>query len=205
MIDSDTNHLKLHLALHIHFNKQKLLHMKLLKLFISFLFFVNTSFAQVYTPTDAGSSVHFTIKNFGIKVGGDFTGLKGSITFNPKALATSSMSVSVDANTINTDNGSRDKHLRKEEYFDVAKYTTLSFVSTKITESSVAGRFFVVGNLTIKGVTKSVQFGFSAIATDVGYKFTGEFEINRRDYGVGGSSSIMADKLKIKLDIAAKK
>jgi polyisoprenoid-binding protein YceI len=179
--------------------------MKLLKLTTAFLLIANFALAQAYTPTDAGSSVHFTIKNFGIKVGGDFTGLKGSIIFNPKALATSSINVSVDANSINTDNGSRDKHLRKEEYFDVAKHTTLSFVSTKITESSVAGRYFVVGNLTIKGVTKPVQFGFSATATEVGYKFNGEFEINRRDFGVGGSSSIMADKLKVKLDISAKK
>lgn len=179
--------------------------MKLLNILIAILLTTNSTFAQAYTPTDAGSSVHFTIKNFGLKVGGDFTGLKGSIIFNPKALATSTINVSVDANSINTDNGSRDKHLRKEEYFNVVKFTTLSFVSSKITESTVAGRFFMIGNLTIKGVTKAVQFGFSATATDVGYKFSGEFEINRRDFGVGGSSSVMADKLKIKLDITAKK
>jgi polyisoprenoid-binding protein YceI len=179
--------------------------MKLLKLFFAALLISNFSFAQTYIATDEGSKVHFTIKNFGIKTGGDFTGLNGTIVFNPKALATSSISVAVSATTVNTDNGARDKHLRKEEYFHVEKFPTLSFVSTKITESTVAGRYFVAGNLTIKGVTKAVQFGFSAAASGTGYLFVGDFEINRRDFGVGGSSAVMADKLKVTLSVSAKK
>jgi polyisoprenoid-binding protein YceI len=179
--------------------------MKYLKITAAFLLLGNIVFAQSYTPTDAGSKVHFTIKNFGIKIGGDFTGLKGTIVFNPKALNTSTMNVSVDAKTVDTDNGSRDGHLRKDEYFGVDKFPLITFTGTKITESSIAGRFFVIGNLTIKGVTKPVQFGFTATPTTEGYKFNGEFEINRRDFGVGGSSNVMADKLKVKLDISAKK
>ena len=179
--------------------------MKSIKILLAALLISGFTFAQTYTATDEGSKVHFTIKNFGIKTGGDFTGLKGAIVFNPKALTTSSINVSVDAKTVNTDNGSRDKHLRKEEYFNVEKFPLLTFVSTKITESSTAGRFFVVGNITIKGVTKSVQFGFSATPSTTGYLFVGDFEINRRDFGVGGSSSVMADKLKVTLNVVAKK
>jgi polyisoprenoid-binding protein YceI len=179
--------------------------MKVLKITTAFLLIASLSFAQKYTVTDEGSKVHFVIKNFGVRTGGDFTGLKGNITFDPKALSTSQFNVSVNSNTVNTDNGTRDKHLRKEEYFNVEKYPVITFVSTKITESTVAGRFFVIGNLTIKGVTKAVQFGFSATPSAVGYSFKGEFEINRRDYGVGGSSVSMADNLKVQLDISAKK
>ncbi len=179
--------------------------MKLLKLITAFLLIVNTIKAQTFTTSDDGSKVHFMIKNFGIKVGGDFKGLKGTIIFNPKALASSSFNVSVDSKTIDTDNGSRDGHLRKDEYFSVEKFTKLTFVSTKVTESSTAGRFFITGNLTIKGVSKVVEFGFSATPTATGYLFNGVFEINRRDFGVGGSSSILADKLKVTLDINAKK
>jgi polyisoprenoid-binding protein YceI len=179
--------------------------MKLRKLLFATLFISNCTFAQTYTATDEGSKVHFTIKNFGIKTGGDFTGLNGTVVFNPKALATSSINVSVSATTVNTDNGARDKHLRKEEYFNVEKFPTLSFVSTKITESSVAGRFFVIGNLTIKGITKAVQFGFNATPSTAGYIFVGDFEINRRDFGVGGSSAVMADKLKVTLSVSTKK
>jgi polyisoprenoid-binding protein YceI len=179
--------------------------MKLLKITAAFLLIASISFAQKYTVTDEGSKVHFVIKNFGVKTGGDFTGLKGTITFDPKALGTSQFNVTVNSNTINTDNNSRDKHLRKDEYFDVEKHPLITYVSTKITESTVAGRFFVIGNLTIKGVTKVVQFGFSATPSAAGYSFKGDFEINRRDYGVGGSSVSMADKLKVSLDISAKK
>ena len=179
--------------------------MKIIKILFATLFINNIAQAQNYTAIDDGSKVHFTIKNFGIKTGGDFTGLKGTIVFNPKALATSSMNVSVNATSVNTDNGARDKHLRKDEYFSVEKFPLLTFISTKITESSTAGRFFVIGNLTIKGVTKAVQFGFSATPSATGYVFAGDFEINRRDFGVGGSSSVMADKLKVTLNVVAKK
>jgi polyisoprenoid-binding protein YceI len=179
--------------------------MKSIKILFAALLISNIAFAQTYTATDEGSKVHFTIKNFGIKTGGDFTGLKGTIVFNPKSLTTSSINVSVDANSVNTDNGGRDKHLRKEEYFSVEKFPLLTFVSTKITESSTAGRFFVVGNLTIKGITKAVQFGFSATPSAAGYVFAGNFEINRKDFGVGGSSAVMADKLKVTLNVVAKK
>ncbi len=161
--------------------------------------------AQRLTPVDDGSKVHFTIKNFGIKTGGDFTGLKGAINFNPTALSNSNINVSVNANSVNTDNEARDKHLKKDDYFDVEKYPLITFISTKITESTVAGRFFVIGNLTIKGITKSVQFGFTAVPITNGYKFNGSFDINRRDFGVGGSSAVLADKLSVTLDIFAKK
>ena len=175
------------------------------KLTIIILFLSSIVFAQKYTATDAGSRVHFVIKNFGIKTGGDFTGLKGSIVFDPNALNTSTFNVSVNSNTVDTDNGSRDKHLRKEEYFNVEKYPLLTFVSTKITKSTSAGRFYVVGNITIKGVTKAIEFGFSAAPTAIGYSFKGEFEINRRDFGVGGSSVSMSDNLKVTLEITANK
>jgi polyisoprenoid-binding protein YceI len=149
--------------------------------------------------------VHFVIKNFGAKTGGNFTGLKGSIVFDPKNLAISNFNVSVNSTTINTDNNTRDKHLRKSEYFNVAAYPLITFVSTKISESTTVGRYFVVGNITIKGITKVVQFGFSATPSTTGYVFKGEFEINRRDYGVGGSSFSLSDNLKVSLDILANK
>jgi polyisoprenoid-binding protein YceI len=165
----------------------------------------NLLLAQSYTLSDEGSKVHFVIKNFGVKTGGDFTGLKGTVVFNPKALATSQMDVSVNANTVDTDNDTRDKHLKKDEYFGVEKFPLITFTSTKITESTAAGRYFVMGNLTIKGVTKPIQFGFSATPSVTGNLFKGEFEINRRDFGVGGNSMSLSDKLKVILSISAKK
>ena len=156
------------------------------------------------TPLDGGSKVHFVIKNFGIKTGGDFKGLKGNIKFYPANPAASAFDVMVDAGTINTDNESRDDHLRKAEYFDVATYKTIVIKSTKVVFSKVAGRFYMYANLTIKGVTKPVEFGFGATPKNGGYVFDGEFQINRRDFGVGGSSVSLSDKLTVSLSVFAK-
>lgn len=179
--------------------------MKQLRVFIVLLLLANIGFGQLYTPSDSQSKVHFVIKNFGAKTGGDFTGLKGSIAFDPKDLNSARFKVSVNAVSVNTNNKTRDKHLRKEEYFDVEKFPLVSFESTKITATSVTGRYFVTGNLTIKDVTKMVRFGFTATPSNNGYAFKGTFEINRRDFGVGGNSISLADKLTVTLDITANK
>lgn len=164
------------------------------------------SYAQTtYTPVEAGSKVHFVIKNFGIKTGGNLSGIKGLIKFDPVNFSASGFDITVDANTINTDNEMRDSHLKESEYFDVEKYKTIHFISTKVVRSSKAGRFYVFGNLTIKNVTKPVEFAFGATLKNGGYIFDGQFEINRRDYGVGGSSISMADNLKVSLSVFAKK
>lgn len=174
--------------------------------FISLIGFVSLVKAQaVLTPVDAESKVHFVIKNFGIKTGGDFTGLKGTIKFATENLAASSFDVTVDANTIDTDNDSRDDHLRQAEYFDVVTHKTIHFKSTRIVNSTVAGRYYVYGDLTIKGVTKPVEFGFGVTAKNGGYVFDGEFGINRRDFGVGGSSISMSDKLTVSLSVFARR
>lgn len=173
--------------------------------FLSFLLFAQTIQAQThYLPSDAGSKVHFTIKNFGISTGGDFKGLKGAIHFDPSNPASADFSVTVDAATVNTDNSTRDNHLRKEEYFDVAKHPTLNFKSIKIT-AAANGMYSVSGNLTIKGITKPVQFLFTAVNKTGGTLFEGSFEINRRDFKVGGNSFVLGDKVKVQLSIFAAK
>jgi polyisoprenoid-binding protein YceI len=165
----------------------------------------NTSFTQNFTPVDAESKVNFVIKNFGIKVLGNFTGIKGSIVFNAKDLGNAKFNISVSTSTVNTGNNARDKHLRKAEYFDAEKNTTINFVSTKIVESTNAGRFYVYGNLTIKGITKAIQFGFGAVANGDTYNFLGTFDVNRRDFGVGGNSISLSDNLTVTLNVVAKK
>lgn len=172
---------------------------------IAFLIFSNSITAQkTYTPVDTDSKVHFVIKNFAIRTGGDFKGLKGSISFTPGNLAACFFDVTIDASTIDTDNESRDGHLRKADYFDVATYKTIQFKSTRVALSSVPGRYYMYANITIKGVTKPVEFGFGATPKNGGYVFDGEFSINRRDFGVGGSSISLSDNLTVSLSVFAK-
>jgi polyisoprenoid-binding protein YceI len=97
----------------------------------------------------------------------------------------------------------RDNHLRKEEFFNVEKFPQLTFVSESITGSGKS--FNVKGKLTIKGVTKEVSFKFTATPQGDTYTFKGDFELNRRDFGVGGSSMTMSDKVNVELVVVAKK
>lgn len=161
--------------------------------------------AQTLTPDDAGSTVKFTIKNFGLNVGGTLKGLKGKITFLPTNLPASTFAITLDAATINTGNGSRDGHLKKDDYFDVEKFPTLQFVSTSITAGDKSGSYNIAGLLTIKGKAKSISFPFTATPTAGGHQFTGSFSINRRDFKVGGNSLVLSDKLNVSLNVAAKK
>jgi polyisoprenoid-binding protein YceI len=160
---------------------------------------------QSYTPIDAGSKVRFVIRNFGINTGGTFEGLSGAITFDPNNLATASFEVSVEAKTVDTDIEARDNHLRKAEYFDVQNYPRLVFTSTKVTKTNKPEYLYMFGTLTIKGVTKEVKFPFTCTAKDDGWLFEGEFELNRRDFGVGGRSFSLSDELRVELSVFAKK
>lgn len=175
------------------------------KLFTLSLFFfaAATLFAQQYNATDAGSEVKFTIKNFGLNVNGSFKGLQGKIAFDPGKLAAASINVSVDAATVNTGNGARDKHLKKEEYFDISNHPKLAFVSSKLSAGAVAGTYNLQGTLTIKGISKQINFPFTATAIANGYRFEGKFKINRRDFKVGGGSWVLSDELAISLNVSA--
>lgn len=168
---------------------------------LTFLLFLGTTcIAQPQVPVNANSRVLFKIKNFGINVNGSFSGLQGKIVFDPASPATAAMDVSVDANTVNTGNNTRDNHLRKDEYFDVKNYPRIQFVSTRIEATSKPGAYLARGRLTIKKITKDVVIPFTATGTASGYFLKGEFKINRRDFGVGGNNTI-SDNLLVCLEV----
>lgn len=162
-------------------------------------------FAQTLKPVDEGSKVKFVIKNFGINTGGTFSGLNGTISFDPANPTASSFDVSADAKTVDTDIEARDNHLRKEEYLNVEKFPTINFKSTKVTKTNSADFLYMFGNIIIKGVTKEIKFPFKATPKDDGYLFEGSFKLNRRDFGVGGGSLSLSDELTVNLSVFAKK
>lgn len=177
-----------------------------MKLFFTALiafYSISTLNAQQYQPVADKSTVQFSIKNFGVKTGGDFKGIEGTIEFDKSNPDKTQFDVSIRSATVNTDNSSRDSHLRKEEYFDAEKYPTINFKSEKVTGK--ANGFSVSGKLTIKGTTKSITFPFTAVAKDDGYLFEGSFEINRKDFKVGGNSMVLGDNVTISLSVFARK
>ncbi len=164
---------------------------------------VKYSHAQ-YKPDEEGWARKFKIKNLGFGVDGTFSGFEGTINFDPQNIEKSNFDVTINASTVNTDNNLRDEHLRGENYFDVKNNSRIRLHSTRVTSASKTGTYSFTGDLTIKGKTKSITFPFTAAATTDGFIFKGSFKINRKDFGVGGTSTI-ADELEVNLSVIVKK
>ncbi|HVS92545.1 MAG TPA: YceI family protein [Mucilaginibacter sp.] len=163
----------------------------------------NIGMAQ-YRPVDQGSAIQFTVQNFGFDVNGSFKGIRGTVDFDQQKPADAHFSVDIDANTVNTDNSLRDDHLRGASYFDVKNHPRIQLESLKVQAGDKPGSYLFLGKLTIKNTTKNVFFPFTAMPTPDGYQFIGAFKIKRKDFGVGGTSTI-SDELQVSLNIIAKK
>jgi len=177
--------------------------MKKIILFLLILTISKNVLAQ-YKPVDEGSSLKFKIENLGFDVPGSFTGFSGSINFDPQNPGSGSFDVTIDAATVNTDNSLRDSHLKGDSYFDVKNYPHIHFISRKVGQANKDGSYTLIGQLIIKGKTKDVSFPFTVIQLKDGMLFKGSFKINRKDFGIGGTSTI-SNELEVSLNVLAKK
>jgi polyisoprenoid-binding protein YceI len=142
------------------------------------------------------NQLRFTIKNGGIDVDGSFTKVNTTIKYDRAEPSRSSFSAEAFVSSINTGIAMRDNHLRKPDFFDALKYPKISFVSTNVAVVS-PNTLQVTGNLTIKGVTKKVVLAVKVVEKAGKMVFSTTITINRNDYGVGGSSWVMADNVLI--------
>ncbi len=164
--------------------------------------FMQVAYSQIH-PVAAESSVQFSLKNFGFRTGGKLDAPEGDVVFNPDDLPKSSFRVSIKTESINTDNGSRDEHLKEADYFDVKNYPLIRFVSSSVKAGSKKGSYEVLGTLTIKNKSKEISMPFTAERKDGGWFFVGSFKMNRRDYDIGGSSTI-SNELTIDIKVLAR-
>lgn len=153
--------------------------------------FTVSAYAQTQWKVDPfHTSLNFTIKHSGISmVNGKFTDYTGSLTTNGDNLENAQFEFVIQAKSINTNVEPRDNHLRSADFFEVEKYPTLSFKSTKIIKTGKPDKYILQGKLTIKDVTKEVVFDldFGGIAkSDQGDKigFKATTLINRFDYNI---------------------
>lgn len=152
---------------------------------------------------EPGYKVAFSIGFWAGTCDGTISGLKGNINFDENDLAKSVVNLGMDLNTIKTGNNTRDGHLQKEEYFDVAKYPFIIFKSTGFSKTSTG--YLAEGNLSIKATTKKVQIPFTFKETATGGIFTANFKINRVDYKVSESSWKLKDTVRISVSLPVKK
>ena len=164
--------------------------------------FIITIVCAAFTPvnnTVTRSAITFQTKNMGIGVDGTVGGLQANIQFNPANLASSSIEASVDANTINTDNSSRDEHLKGEDFFNVTHYPKITIKSVSFKHRS-GNNYTGLFNLTIKGKTKSFTIPFTCVQKGNSLAFKGSFKLNRLDFGVGDSSLVLSDEVTVNID-----
>ena len=165
----------------------------------------------IYKADPVHSKVGFTIRHFVSEVDGRFNAYEGTIKYDPQHPADSSVQFTVQAASINTNNDDRDKDLRSPNFFDVQKFPTLGFTSTKVVPKG-GDAFDVTGTLTIHGVTKTVTVPakfHGEVKTPMGVRagFESSFTINRLDYGVTwnraieGGGSILGDDVNVSLRI----
>jgi polyisoprenoid-binding protein YceI len=169
---------------------------------ICFLLFAQSSFGQMH-PVANESSIRFTIHNFGFKTGGTLAAPEGTITFNPDDLGGSFFQVTVKSSSINTDNESRDEHLKEEDYFDVKNHPLIRFESALIRATGKKNSYEATGTLTIKKTSRTIVLPFTAEKNGDTWTFTGGFTMNRRDYGIGGSSTI-SNELTVDIKVIAR-
>jgi polyisoprenoid-binding protein YceI len=177
----------------------------MLKTLLIIIALIGLGFSQKkMIPVESESKVKFSIKNFGLNVNGGFNGLQGYVVFDPINLSSCQMDVSIKSTSINTGFDSRDNHLRKKDYFDVANYPSITIKSKSISAGTTSGTYIFNGTLYIKNVAKDISFPFTAKSLNTGFQFNGSFPLNRRDFGIGGSSISLSDNLTIYLSIITK-
>ncbi|MBS1110982.1 MAG: YceI [Anaeromyxobacteraceae bacterium] len=172
------------------------------------------AFGQVATWNIDGSHTRtgFSVKHLVISdVKGEFAKTEGKARIDEADLSKSSIEVTIDAASVDTRDAKRDNHLRSADFFDVAKFPTISFKSTKI-EAGKDGALTVTGDLNMHGVTKPVTLegSITKAITDPwgntrrGASFTGK--LDRKAWGISWSKvadvgAVAGDE--VKLDIQA--
>jgi polyisoprenoid-binding protein YceI len=161
-------------------------------------------FTSKWKPDTNKAQVNFSVKGPFGTVHGKFTGLKADIKFSSDDLNSSAVSASIEAKTVSTGIGLRNRDLRKkEEWLDTDKYPLISFKSDKIEKKGSS--YIATGDLTLKGKTKQTAIPFTFSGKGNNGVFKGKFVIKREDFNVGKEGGSVGNEVTIELNIPVKK
>lgn len=164
----------------------------------------------VWTIDPSHTTVGFVARHLVVtKVRGRFGAVAGELTVQPDLL-NSSVVATIETASVTTGDDGRDEHLRSADFFDVDNFTTMTFRSTAVRRDGDG--FVLVGELTIKDVTRSVELDleFEGVQGDpwggTRAGFTASAEVNRKDWGLGWNVALetggvlVGEKVKLQLD-----
>ena len=168
--------------------------MKIKTILLALLLSVGSLFAGTYNVDVAHSNVAFKVKHMIISnTKGQFDKFSGSFEYDEKAKTLKSLNGIVEINSINTQNAKRDEHLKSADFFDVAKYPTMSLKVTKVDGDTAYAQ------LTMHGVTKEIKMELElskqVIKDPRGNTRTGlslSSKISRKDFGLSWNKLIEA-------------
>ena len=151
-------------------------------------------FAAKFKVDHPHTNIGFSVKHMVIaKTTGSFTDFDATLELDPADLSSFSVMATIQAASIDTNNDQRDNHLRSADFLDVASHPTITFKSSEL--SMMGDKYVLHGDLTIRGVTQSVEIPIELVGpvmamgnTVVG--FAGSLTINRHDYGVSWSRTL---------------
>ena len=155
------------------------------------------------------SAAQFAVRHLAIStVRGAFTKVSGTVQLDDKDITKSSVDVTIDTASVDTRVEARDKDLRSDHFFDVEKYPTITFKSTKV-EQVEAGKLKVTGDLTIHGVTKQAVLDVEGPTAPVKDPWGNQraavnatTKINRQDFGMKWNNKMDTGGLVVGDDVA---
>jgi len=170
--------------------------------------------ASIWNIDPDHSNVGFKVRHLMVSnVKGNFDKHTGTVDINDKDITKSKVEVSIDTNSINTRVQKRDDHLRSAEFFDVAKYPTMTFVSKKVARAG-KDKLKVTGDLTMHGVTREVVLDVEPLSKESKDPWgnfrrgtTASTKINRKDFGLVWNKAletggvVVGDEVYITLEI----
>lgn len=160
------------------------------------------------------STLGFAVKHLAVgTTRGGFNTYEGSVIFDPNDYSSFEAIVTIDANTIDTNNEGRDKHLRSPEFFDTEKFPEISFYSDRLEKRGEGN--VIIGTLTMKGISQELTIPVELsgpVMSPYGSNVIGikaQIQINRQDYGVSFSKTmdngglVVADMVDLIIEIEA--
>jgi polyisoprenoid-binding protein YceI len=169
---------------------------------------------SVWSLDPAHSAVHFKVRHMAIAwVRGDFRISKGTLRWNRDKTTESSIEADIDSASVNSGEPTRDAHLRNAEFFDVERFPSIQFRSTKIARSSNDAAI-VSGDLTMHGVTRPVELTVTDISPEIEesaghmrFAASANATISRKEFGLTWNKALetggvlVGDQIIIELDI----
>ena len=181
-------------------------------LLLPLLILSQISMAETFQVDTNHTQIHFSVQHLVVfKVRGNFTDFTGTIEADPKTRTLTAAQATIQTASIDTRNEKRDKHLRSADFFDAENYPEITFKSKKVSGSG--DNITMIGDLTMKGVTREVVLKGSFLGTTTGPMgnlragFEASGEVNRKDFGLNWNKVtetggvVVGDEIKIGLEV----